>query len=339
MENYLNNIEARLSRLWPIQEQPDVWFSRQSGSTLTAGTVLATTPVRQLIERGGKRWRPLIMCLTSKALGAGDDDALFFTPLVELLHNASLVVDDIEDAAELRRGQPAIHKIYGLDNSINSANLAYFDPTILIDELAQSNPNLALTIYKRYSLAMRCVHLGQALDINWHNAHSYWPSRQEYEEMCLLKTGALAGLAAEIGYLMAKDNLNEAINYGKIWAKIGLAFQIIDDVKNITEEGIEGKEFGDDIVEGKKSLPVILYATDTKEREQLARLFVQAKSSNRAESILAIKEASALLSGAAHQAKEYGLQLLNEGIEALRLLPNHEARHSLIAILKKWANL
>jgi octaprenyl-diphosphate synthase len=113
---------------------------------------------------------------------------------------------------------------------------------------------------------MRRLHIGQAMDIAWHRSGDSLPSLSEYDLMCRLKTGCLARLAAILGVCAAAAA--GAIAPGDIdrWAeplgdaaeKLGVGFQILDDVKNLTT-GNPGKKRGDDIVEGKKSLPVLLY--------------------------------------------------------------------------------
>ena len=128
-------------------------------------------PGLELLKRGGKRWRPLVMVLVSEAAG-GSDQIYDLTPLVELLHNGSLIVDDIEDKSEERRGGKAVHLIYGDDLSINAGNFMYFLPTWLIDKCTLSDER-KYKLYSAYSLAMRRLHCGQGMDIQWHNNHEY----------------------------------------------------------------------------------------------------------------------------------------------------------------------
>ncbi len=90
-------------------------------------------PSIDLVLRGGKRWRPMMMLLFCE-LESGGQDVLPLTPLVELPHNGSLMIDDIEDGADLRRGKEAVHITYGIDMAINSGNFLYFLPSYLIDK-------------------------------------------------------------------------------------------------------------------------------------------------------------------------------------------------------------
>jgi octaprenyl-diphosphate synthase len=183
------------------------------------------------------------------------------SPLVEFCHNASLIHDDIEDDSTERRGKPAVHLLYGLDMAVNSGCFLYFLPLTCIDNWPAPSERKN-TLYAVWGENMRRLHLGQSLDIAWHRDAEYLPAIDDYYTMCRLKTGVLARFAALTGCLAANtDNTpcgDTARLAGEAAENLGVGFQIIDDVKNLTT-GIPGKKRGDDIVEGKKSLPVILY--------------------------------------------------------------------------------
>jgi octaprenyl-diphosphate synthase len=225
------------------------------------------SPGRDLLDRGGKRWRPLLMTLAAESLGGGDA-ALPLTPLVELSHNASLIHDDMEDNSDQRRGKPSIHLLYGTDTAINAGSFLYFLPLACVSawEASPERKSLVFSLWGQY---MRRLHLGQAMDINWHRDMAALPSLTEYHRMCALKTGCLARLAAVLGVYAADSRFHadeSAEKRTREWAdilgegaeKLGLGFQILDDVKNLST-GIPGKKRGDDLVEGKKSLPVLLF--------------------------------------------------------------------------------
>jgi len=221
------------------------------------------TPVKDMLSRGGKRWRPLLMTLVCECLGGGDA-ALPLVPLIEFSHNATLIHDDIEDDSEERRGKPAIHKIYGIDTAINSGSFLYFLALSCIE--AYKGENKAL-VYRLWAEYMRGLHLGQAIDISWHRKITFVPTIDEYYVMCGLKTGSLARLAAEAGAYSAGASSEAAVKFGNAAEKLGIAFQVLDDVKNLTT-GVPGKLRGDDVVEGKKSLPVLLYLTRYPEKRE-----------------------------------------------------------------------
>jgi len=229
-------------------------------------------PLRDILSRGGKRWRPLLMTLICETLGGGG--AVPLAPLVEFCHNASLIHDDIEDDSDERRSKPAIHQIYGVDTAINSGSFFYFLSLCCIEAYSGDKAR----IYRLWAEYMRCLHLGQAMDISWHSDIKIIPGIDEYFVMCALKTGSLARFAAELGAYTAGASAEAARYLGEAAEKLGVGFQILDDVKNLTT-GVPGKKRGDDIVEGKKSYPVLLYLHKYPEkREMIFYCFYEAKT-------------------------------------------------------------
>ena len=276
------------------------------------------TPNKNLIDLGGKRWRPLLLILcyenqksinNNKALTS--EQAYALTPLVEFVHTASLIHDDIEDSADLRRGKPAAHITYGLDTALNAASWLYFEAPVCINTTDISETQ-KLIFYKVYTNELRRLHLGQAMDIFWHRTPSLFPTKEEYQGMVRCKTGTLASMAAKIGYLAGGANLEEAEKAGDTAANIGMGFQIIDDVINLTT-GNPGKKRGDDIVEGKKSLPVLIHLERCPEdSREIASLMEQA--SKEGIDSPAVEECIKLLekSGCIKEAAKLGKKLITE---------------------------
>ena len=255
-------------------------------------------PGRDLLALGGKRWRPLLLALSCRMCGGGEDPAIALAPVVELAHNGSLIIDDIEDGADLRRGAPAAHLRHGLDLAINAGNLLYFLPA---GHLAAAGLDTAveLQVHRLYGAAMLRLHYGQGLDILWHRAPKRMPAIPEYFAMCRAKSGSLAGLAAALGATAARAPEAVVTLLGDAGEEFGVCFQIIDDVRNLTT-GNPGKRRGDDLVEGKKSLPVILYCNrDPAARRRLVTLLAACSS---ADSVDAagdmVEEAISLMEGA-----------------------------------------
>ena len=280
------------------------------------------TPNRNLIDLGGKRWRPLLLILCYKMASKNnkapltEEQAYSLTPLVEFVHTASLIHDDIEDSADLRRGKPAAHITYGLDTALNAGSWLYFTAPVSIDR-AQIDDKIKLTLYKTYTRELRKLHLGQAMDIFWHRNPSIFPEQDEYLQMVKCKTGTLASLAAQIGCIAGGMSEDEAADIGNIAANIGIGFQIIDDVINLTTGNV-GKKRGDDIVEGKKSLPVLIHGTDKPEdKSKIADFMTQASKegidSPAVENCIKLLETSGCIEKAASQ----GTDLIREGCKKL----------------------
>lgn len=283
-------------------------------------------PNYELISLGGKRWRPLLLVLCAElaaeakqTCAASAEVAYRLTPLVECAHTASLIHDDIEDSADMRRGKPAAHIAFGMDVALNAASWLYFEAPACIDALnlpdAQKN-----TFYALYLTELRRLHLGQAMDILWHRNPALIPTIEEYTAMVRNKTGTLARLAVKTGILAGNGTEAEADRAGQIAEDIGVGFQILDDVTNLTT-GNPGKQRGDDIVEGKKSLPVLLHLQKKPEdKAQLEALVAQAKAEGIASP--AVEQAIALLgtSDAIETARAQGNDLVQQKSAALASL-------------------
>jgi octaprenyl-diphosphate synthase len=288
---------------WALQVFPEVVknISDESMKVLLA-------PGRDMLARGGKRWRPLLMTIICESLGGGDA-ALPLTGIIEFAHNATLIHDDIEDDSEERRGKPALHKIYGVDTAINSGSFLYFLSLSCIESYTGKNKEQIYKIWGRY---LRGMHLGQAIDISWHRKVSFIPTIDEYFLMCGLKTGSLARCAAELGAYTAGASEETARKLGDAAEKLGIGFQILDDVKNLTT-GIPGKKRGDDVVEGKKSLPVLLFLTRYPEkRDRVFYCFHAAKINGTA--VPEVEELIHLLSqaGVLAEAEKKGRELIED---------------------------
>jgi octaprenyl-diphosphate synthase len=359
----LQKIEAVLDRTLP-QHPDEAWVRMTFGelpSMPNTGLVQElTAPGRDLIDRGGKRWRPLLMTLTCETLG-GRDSALDLVPLVEYPHNGSLIHDDIEDSSDERRGKPAIHILYGLDRGLNAGSFLYF-----VGLTALQNWNAPAerknTVAQCWGQHLRRIHLGQAMDIAWHRNFSSLPSLEEYDLMCRMKTGVLARMAIELGVYSAglsqdirkgihiDDPLAEsapelihrlgdegrlAAALGQAAENLGVGFQILDDVKNLAT-GNPGKKRGDDIVEGKKSLPVILFLQQNPSRiEFVKRCFSAARAQG-----TGAREVEELIgeldqAGVIAEARQRGMDLIEQAMQILETgafmnYPVHEEAHKLL---------
>jgi len=274
----IEKIEAELKR-WLPDAADSIWSGKvfpDIGGKISEDLVhFLNEPLIDMLSRGGKRWRPLLMTLVCETLGGGDA-ALPLSPLIEFCHNASLIHDDIEDDSDERRGKPVIHKVYGIDTAINSGSFFYFLSTCCIDSCNLKNKEV---IYGLWADCMRKLHLGQAIDIHWHKNISSIPTIEEYYLMCGMKTGNLTRLSAELGAYAAGAPEETAKKIGEAAQMVGVGFQILDDVKNLTT-GVPGKKRGDDVVEGKKSLPVLLYLHKYPEKKDRIFYFFHAAKTN-----------------------------------------------------------
>lgn len=165
------------------------------------------------------------------------------------LHNASLLIDDIEDNSKLRRGQPVAHSIFGVASVINTANYVYFLALSKCQNL--NNPEAT----KVFIDELLNLHRGQGYDIMWRDSFKC-PSEEEYYAMILDKTGGLFRLT--VGLMQSFATSNKETDFSRLVNNLGLYFQIRDDLVNLADPSyFKSKSFCEDLTEGKFSFPII----------------------------------------------------------------------------------
>lgn len=189
--------------------------------------------------------------------------------IIAIFHNASLLIDDIEDSLTLRRGQPCAHTKYGVPLTINSGNLMYF---VALQRAITELPKLrndadrpATEFHANKILVdeMLNLHQGQGLDIYWRDSfrviwRSLLPSVEDYLDMVMNKTGGLFRLSVKLLALFSSSQVDQDALIG-LANLLGIIYQIRDDYLNLVDErycGMKGTA-GEDLVEGKMSLPVL----------------------------------------------------------------------------------
>ena len=244
-----------------------------------------TEPIWDFLDRGGKRWRPVLFLLIYNALGGEDMERVKDLVIIpELIHNGTIIIDDIEDKGELRRGKPCLHHIFGEDIAVNAGNFLYFFPLIAVIKNKNLETKIKEKVYEIFTQEMINVSLGQGTDIFWHKGKAREISEEEYLQMCAYKTGCLARMSAKIAAILANADNETIEKVGKIAESIGVAFQIQDDILDIALRGKErekfGKSFGNDIKEGKRTLMVIYTLQKATEEEKKRLLEILDKEEN-----------------------------------------------------------
>ncbi|MCK4440241.1 polyprenyl synthetase family protein [Candidatus Bathyarchaeota archaeon] len=296
-------------------------------------------PIWEFLDRGGKRWRPSLFLLICEALGKNPEDFVDFAIIPEVIHNGTIMVDDIEDLSELRRGKPCTYKIYGLDVAINAGNAMYYLPLLpLIEKREKISSEKLCKIYEVYVKEMINLSLGQAMDIAWHRgiASADEIGEKDYLQMCAYKTGTLARMAAEIAAVLADANDELIKRLGRFAESIGVAFQMQDDILDLTSSEFTEKKGGrgQDITEGKRSLIVIhtLKVADAEDRERLVGILQMHTSDQKLrDEAIAITQKY----GSAEYVKQFARKMVEESWnEVEKLLPASDAKEKLKAFAK-----
>ncbi|MGQ4914298.1 MAG: polyprenyl synthetase family protein [Candidatus Asgardarchaeia archaeon] len=209
--------------------------------------------MRYALSSGGKRLRPILAMAVAEAVGGDYHDVLSYAAAIEIIHNFTLVHDDIEDGDKTRRNMPAVWVKYGLAHGINIGDALFaYAFKILAD--SDYTPRLKATLLKILSNTVFEISEGQALDMSFRNKSHI--TENDYFKMIIKKTGVLFSAALEGSALISganSDILRMLREYGK---NIGPAFQIRDDLLDLTE-GKGRDAIGNDIREGKRSLMVV----------------------------------------------------------------------------------
>ena len=252
------------------------FFGEASYSYHSAGIQRALAdPIWDLLDSGGKRWRAVLFLVFVEALGEDPEEYLPYACVPEILHNGTIIVDDVEDEARKRRGEPALHHQHGVDIALNAGNAMYFIPLKVIDHnSAGLDAEGRLAAYEMLTHELNRTHLGQGMDICWHNEQEVVVDEEQYFEMCACKTGCLGRIVARLAAIVTGNRDVEAA-VARYAEELAVAFQIADDVLDVehamAEGGAFGKGVGNDVREGKKTLMVI-HAADTAPPADVARL-------------------------------------------------------------------
>ncbi len=238
-------------------------------------------PIWEFLGRGGKRWRPVLFLLVMEALGGDLEKCMDFVVMPEVIHNGTLIYDDIEDNSDERRGKPCTYKIFGTDIAINAGHEMYYLPLLsLIKNRDKFAAETLLNIYEIYGQELLNMGMGQAMDIAWSKrlANTDTVTEKQYLQMCSYKTGALARMCTKIAAVLAGADEDTVKTLGTFAESIGVAFQIQDDVLNLIatsgKNNFIGEQIGSDISEGKITLMVIhtLQKANEKDRKRLMEI-------------------------------------------------------------------
>jgi geranylgeranyl diphosphate synthase, type I len=210
-----------------------------------------------LIIHGGKRLRPYMVIRSCQIVGGKSSNAMNAASAVEMIHNFSLVHDDIMDNDEMRHGVPTVHKKYGMPIAILAGDVLFSKAFQIISDSKLSD-NATTQLVSR--LAKACVDIceGQLLDVKMAEERKI-PTQKDYITMIGKKTAALFDVSCAMGAICASNKAKDVSNLSTFGRNLGIAFQITDDLIGVMgDPKITKKPVGNDLREGKKSLPILM---------------------------------------------------------------------------------
>lgn len=210
-----------------------------------------------LIVNGGKRLRPYLVIKSCQILGGKKSNAMPAASAVEMVHNFTLVHDDIMDNDDVRHGVPTVHKKFGMPIAILAGDVLFSKAYHVI---SGSNLPAESAIHIVTRLAKACVDVceGQLLDIKMADEKKI-PTQSQYVTMIKKKTAALFEVSCSMGAICATSDSKDISNLASFGRNLGIAFQITDDLIGVMgDPKVTKKPVGNDLREGKKSLPILM---------------------------------------------------------------------------------
>jgi geranylgeranyl diphosphate synthase type I len=220
-----------------------------------------------LIVNGGKRLRPYMVIRSCQILKGKVSNAMPAASAVEMVHNFSLVHDDIMDNDEMRHGVPTVHKKFGMPIAILAGDVLFSKAFQVITDSKLSTDATTQLVSR---LAKACVDVceGQLLDVKMAEGKKI-PAQSEYITMIEKKTAALFDVSCAMGAICATNKMKDITNLSSFGKNLGIAFQITDDLIGVMgDPKITKKPVGNDLREGKKSLPILMAIKSAKDNDK-----------------------------------------------------------------------
>lgn len=283
--------------------QSDLEAADQFISTeLKSDIPLINNLIDYIIQCGGKRIRPLVVLLSARAFNHGHKNHIDLAAAIELIHTATLLHDDVVDSSGLRRGRETAHTIWGNEASVLVGDFLYSRAFQLIVKLQN------LEIMTIFSNATNLIAEGEVLQLI--NCHDPDTTEASYYEVIQRKTAKLFEVASQIGTALSPYSPKQMMAMKHYGMQLGIAYQLIDDVLDYSSSSDEmGKNMGDDLAEGKPTLPLIhAMKHGTRAEVELIREAIKTGSCEKLNDILSIIESTKAIEYAANAAKQHAKQ-------------------------------
>ncbi|WOJ96691.1 polyprenyl synthetase family protein [Congregibacter brevis] len=277
-----------------------------------------------IVDAGGKRLRPVLALLSSAALGGISDLQVRFAAVVEFIHTATLLHDDVVDVSELRRGRPTANSTFGNAPSVLVGDFLYTRAFQLMVALGNHE------LLKMMADTTNTIAAGEVLQLI--RAGDPATSEAQYYDVIDRKTAALFAAGCEGAALLAGADAQKVEQLGVYGRNIGIAFQIVDDLLDYEgDPEITGKNVGDDLAEGKPTLPLIhVMREGSKVQASMVRDAIQAKDREKLPEIIqAVKDCGSL-----DYTRHAAIECRDKALDALVDFPESPAKDALVRLAK-----
>jgi len=296
--------------------------NREIQAQLASDVALVNSVAHYIIGSGGKRLRPLLVLLAARACGYAGQQHVLGAAIIEFIHTATLLHDDVVDKSDLRRGQETANHVFGNQASVLVGDFLYSRAFQMMVQVGQ------MRIMEVLADATNTIAEGEVMQLM--NCRDPETTEARYLQVIYRKTGKLFEAGMQIGAILAAQTLavEEAlVEYGK---NIGLAFQLVDDALDYQADAGElGKNIGTDLAEGKPTLPLIHALQRGSAREQLAiRRAIEHGGIEDLATILSALQTTGALAYTLTQAREAS----RRAVAALARLPDSVYKDALVQL-------
>jgi len=311
----LDDIRARLGGDWPA-------VNREIQLQLRSDVALVSSVAHYIIGGGGKRLRPLLVLLSARACGYQGDNHVKAAAIIEFIHTATLLHDDVVDDSNLRRGQDTANSVFGNEASVLVGDFLYSRSFQMMVEVGQ------MRVMDVLADATNTIAEGEVLQLM--NCRDPDTTEEQYLEVIYRKTAKLFEAGVLIGAILADQARAVEDAFTRYGRELGLAFQLVDDALDYDASSEQlGKNIGDDLAEGKPTLPLIYALQRGSPREQvLIRRAIEQGGREDIDEIIAAIGSSGALAYTISRAEE----AVARAIEALRRVPDSPWKDALIQL-------
>ncbi|MDP3837422.1 MAG: octaprenyl diphosphate synthase [Methylococcales bacterium] len=291
---------------------------------LSSDVILINQMGHYIVGNGGKRLRPMLLLLAAKALGGVNDNHLILAAVIEFIHTATLLHDDVVDESDLRRGKESANAVWGNAASVLVGDYLY---SSAFEMMVRTGNMRVMEILSKTTTAIAEGEVLQLLNCN--NPET---TEAKYLEVIARKTAILFSAATRLGAVLADTSAEVEENLAEYGQQLGVAFQLIDDALDYkaTKEEL-GKNLGDDLAEGKPTLPLI-YAIQNGSPEEAA-IIVDAIRNGKREAfneVYAVVKRTQAIAYTEQRAEDAA----QKAIDALGVLPDSDYKTALTLLAK-----
>jgi octaprenyl-diphosphate synthase len=290
--------------------------------SLASDVTLVSQVSEYIIMSGGKRLRPLIVLLAARALGYSGDQHIRAAAIIEFIHTATLLHDDVVDSSKKRRGQDSANAVFGNQASVLVGDFLYSRAFQMMVDIG------SMRIMQILADATNTIAAGEVMQLM--NVHDPDTSEDAYRQVIYRKTARLFEAGAQIAAVLSEQDQaieDSMIHYGR---SLGCAFQLVDDALDFNASAEElGKNIGDDLAEGKATLPLIHAMQQASETDvAIIRAAIREGGLDQLDKITSIIESTGALQYTSARAQEAAV----EAIAALSDVPDSDYKQALIAL-------